>query len=590
MQKSSTLIKKAAFTAVMAALGCALAYVPRLFTADSAGRIDLAILPVLFVAQLCGPLWSAAGYVITDLVGCLFSGYAPFPPITLCKLAGGLVIGFGFHKKTFSLGRCLLWFGILALSVDVVLMTPALRLLQGRPWLYYLWVRPLTAALNFGVRLLFVLTVGRAAQPTLRRFAGILEREDAFMRYANSFQAVPRLGLDRIRQLLSFLGNPHEGGRFIHVAGTNGKGSVCMACAAALAHAGYRVGLYISPNLVRVNERISICGEPISEKDLQAYMRVVEQAAAQLQSHMGEMPSQFELWTACAFLYFKERGCAYVVLETGLGGEFDATNAIVANEIAVLTRIDLDHTALLGHSLAEIAHAKCGIFKEACATGTVISAPQDKEVKAVIEREAAQKGLGVRFVDRPAPSRFTDFYEIIDYDDIRELRLPFAGVHQIENICTAIEALQALGIPSPVIEAGLAKAKHPARMELLREAPPMLYDGAHNPNGMDALCASLARYAPGTKWTVIFAAMADKDITPSLARLAPFADRFLFTTVSENPRALSPQALAQKARECGVEGIPCGTLSEAIALCAEAPTVICGSLYLYADLDKSLLC
>ena len=584
MTKENVQIKKAAFTAVMAALGCALAYVPRLFTADSVIRLDLAILPILFVAQLCGPLWSMLGYVLTDLVGCLFSGYAPFFPITLCKLLAGLILGICFYKKRFTVKRCLVSFAILAAVVDIPLMAVALRLLQGRPWIYYLWMRPVTAVVNFPVRVVFALLVGRAAKVPLARVAKQFEKENAFMRYANSFQAVPRLGLERIGHLLSMLGDPQKDGHFIHIAGTNGKGSVSMACASVLCEAGYKTGLYISPNLLKVNERISVNGAQISDEDLEQFMQKVEEAAKKTEEQTGELPSQFELWTACAFLYFKEQGCDYVVLETGLGGEFDATNVIDGNEIAVLVRIDLDHTALLGNTKEEIARTKCGIFKENCRTKTVISAPQDEEVKAVISEEAQKKGLSVHFVEPPAPDAFASFYEVITYKDFINLPLPFAGVHQIENMCTAIEVLKALGIENAAIKDGFAYAKHPARMELLRDDPPLLYDGAHNPAGIEALCASLERYAKGQKWAIVFAAMADKDVAPSLRRLAPFADRFLFTTVSGNPRAFTPEALAKKAAECGVVGTPCESLRLALALCEDIPTLVCGSLYLYADL------
>lgn len=584
MTKQNVQIKKATFTAVMAALGCALAYVPRLFTADSGGRLDLAILPILFVAQLCGPVWSMLGYGLTDLVGCLFSGYAPFLPITVCKLIAGLLLGICFYKKKFEVKRCLVSFAVLAFVVDIPLMTVALKLLQGRPWIYYVWVRPLTAALNFAVRVVFALVVGNAAKAPLARVSKQFEKENAFMRYANSFQAVPRLGLERISHLLSLLGDPQKDGRFIHIAGTNGKGSVSMACASVLCEAGYKTGLYISPNLCKVNERISIDGAQISDEDLEKYMKRVEEAAEKTQQDIREIPSQFELWTACAFLYYKEQDCDYVVLETGLGGEFDATNVIDSNEIAVLVSIDYDHTALLGNTKEEIARTKCGIFKENCRTKTVISAPQDEAVKAVILEEAEKKGLSVSFATPPAPDMFASFYEVITYKDFINLPLPFAGVHQIENMCVALDVLKALGIENDAIKDGFAFAKHPARMELLREDPPLLYDGAHNPAGIEALCTSLERYAKGTKWAIIFAAMADKDIAPSLRRLAPFADRFIFTTVQGNSRAYTPEALAKKAAECGVVGTPCESLRLAITLCEDVPTLVCGSLYLYADL------
>ena len=169
MSNDRKYIKKAAFTAVMAALGCVLAYVPRLFSADGAARLDLAILPILLVAQMCGPLWSGAGYVLTDLVGCLFSGYAPFFPITVCKLVAGVLLGFGAYQRKFTDMRFFLSLVFVAAVVDFGMMSVALRWLQGRPWVYYMWVRPLTAVMNLAVRALFAPALAKAAAVPLAR-------------------------------------------------------------------------------------------------------------------------------------------------------------------------------------------------------------------------------------------------------------------------------------------------------------------------------------------------------------------------------------------------------------------------------------
>ena len=409
-----------------------------------------------------------------------------------------------------------------------------------------------------------------------------------FEKYAHSFQVFPRLGLERISVLLSHLGNPQNRCHAIHIAGTNGKGSVSFALASILKVQGEKVGLYTSPNLVSVRERIQICGQPISEADLAEMIREVEVASKATEAEIGETPTPFEIWTAAAFLYFARENCSVIVLETGLGGRFDATNVISENVLSVLTRIDFDHTAHLGNTLKEITHNKCGIFKANQTHKTVLSAPQFPEAKEEILRQAQALGLTAQFISPPPPLAHQSFYEVVEHPALGKIKLPFAGIHQIENMFLAIEVALLLGVKENAIRQGLAEAKHPARMEILREEPLLLYDGGHNPNGIAALVSSLDRYAKGEKWNVIFAAMADKDIAPSLGLLAPLADKFFCTTVENNPRAMAAETLCANARALGLCAVSVPSLREAIAKASPLPTLICGSLYLYADLPKEL--
>ena len=413
--------------------------------------------------------------------------------------------------------------------------------------------------------------------------------KNGFQAYANSFQTVSRLGLERISELLAELGNPESKVLCLHIAGTNGKGSVAAYLSAILTEAGYRTGLYTSPNLVSVTERIQISGERISQSDLSELLARVEAACDRMQARGSETPTQFEIWTAAAFLYFSEKKVDYVVLETGLGGEYDATNVISRNVLSILTKIDLDHTQYLGNTLAEIARTKSKIIKSDSVTHTVISAPQTEEVAEVIAEEAERCGCRVLFVNPPAPDAFEEIFECFTYEGL-PLLPSLGGTHQIENAAIAVSAALAMGIDDASIIAGVASAKHPARMELLSDEPLILYDGGHNPNGLAALSASLDRYYPGRRFTVIFAAMKDKDIAPSLRLLSEKAERFLFTTVQNNPRAMTANELTAAAAALGVSGSPCVTLSDAIdeATLHAAPILICGSLYLYADLPEDL--
>ncbi len=411
-----------------------------------------------------------------------------------------------------------------------------------------------------------------------------------FHSFANSFQAQPRLSLERIRAMLSRLGNPERRLKCIHIAGTNGKGSVAMFLDHILREAKYRVGRYTSPNLVRVNERIVVDGVHIPDERLAALFDRLQPITKEVETQCGESVSQFEIWTAAAFCYFAEEACDYVVLEVGMGGEFDATNAIETCAVSVITRIELDHTAYLGSTPAEIARTKCGIIKDNCLTRTVVSAPQLPEVAAVIEEEAKKHGNAVIFVDPPAPKRHYHMHESIFFPGYGDIRVGLCGIHQIENAYIALTVAKLLDVDIFSAQCGVTYARHPARMEVLRESPLMIYDGGHNPNGVAALMASLDRYLGEQKRTCIYACMEDKDFLPCLRMLAERPTRFVFTTVQNNPRAMSADALAARAKEAGIDGVSVPTLAEAIerATLIGDPTIICGSLYLYADLPAHL--
>ena len=413
-----------------------------------------------------------------------------------------------------------------------------------------------------------------------------MKNENQFVNYANGFQAVPRLGLERITYLMQLLGNPQDSLRCIHVAGTNGKGSVCAFTESILLAAGYKVGKYISPNLVRVNERITVCREEISDEDLNDLLAQIEKIVPEAEKVLGDKISQFEIWTAAAFCYFAKQDLDYVVLETGLGGEFDATNVISRNVMSVFTQIDIDHVEYLGDTIEKIATTKSKTVKADCESGVTVVSAQDETAIRVIGEEAARQGTRLIVPQDAVSEGKTEIYEVISYGEMKNLRLGLGGLYQIQNACTAIECVKALGVSEEVIRKGLGEAKNPARFEMIDTAPVTLYDGGHNPNGVRSLKASLDRYYPHTERTVVFACMADKDFMPSLAMLNDGYSRFVFTTVQDNPRAMSAEALCKKAAEGGIVGEWAPTLREALTLARSKGklTLACGSLYLYKDL------
>lgn len=412
---------------------------------------------------------------------------------------------------------------------------------------------------------------------------------EAFDRYARARQEKPRLGLCRMEALLAELGHPERSLACLHIAGTNGKGSVAVFLDSILREAGHHVGRYTTPELCDARERITENGQEIGEEELASLLSEMEAPTARVAEKLGDMPSPFEIFTAAAFLHFARQGCEYIVLEAGMGGALDATNVIEAPLVSVLTRISMDHTAYLGKTLGEIARQKAGIIKPACRTGSVFSAPQCAEVAAILEEEAEKAGNTLTFVAPPPPKRHYGMNEVFFFPGYGDIRCGLAGVHQIENAYLALSVAHRLGIDIFAAQCGVTFARHPARMEILRQDPLLLFDGAHNPGGIDALCTSLTRYGVGAPCVCIYATMADKDHRACLARLAEMHGmQFIFTEVADNPRALPAAELAREAREMGVTGEAVPTLGKALRVAAGRglPTVICGSLYLYADLPK----
>ena len=415
------------------------------------------------------------------------------------------------------------------------------------------------------------------------------ENKENFINYANSLQTVPRLGLERIERLLFYMGNPHKNMDYIHVAGTNGKGSVCAYIYAAYLNKRINVGRYISPNLVKVNERISVNGVDISDEELNTLIMEVEAASKKVYAELSQEVSQFEIWTAVAFLYFKKKKCEVVILETGLGGRFDATNVIEENLLSIITKIDVDHVEYLGDTKEKIAFEKCGIIKSPKnGTGTVVTTCSNQDVLSVIKEQAHQKNNEVIVTGEFNPKGFEKIYECFDYKDIKDIKLSLGGWHQIENACIAIEALNALGFSSEEIKSALSSAKNPARLELVCENPDILFDGSHNPDGIMALKKSLDRYFHDEKKLYIMASMSDKDILPSLNVLNDNKSEFIFTTVQNNPRARTPKNMAEEAEKLGIKSITFPTLEDALLFAKEKKmlTVICGSLYLYKDFSE----
>ena len=401
-----------------------------------------------------------------------------------------------------------------------------------------------------------------------------------------------RPGLERMRELLRRLGNPQDELKYIHVAGTNGKGSVCAVLSGVLVAAGYKTGLFISPYITDFRERIQINNKMISKKALAEAVEETFPILEQLRSE-GTIITEFEYVNALQFYIHAREKCDVVVLETGMGGLLDCTNVIKPPLCSVITAIGLDHTAVLGDTIEKIAEQKCGIIKNGSAA---VTSPQEEGAMAVIEKTAAEKNVPlIRGGDLPVEdvrltlegSRFRLYG--------REYRLKLAGFHQIENASAALSALfylrnkRLLDFTDDAVEEGLEKAVNPARLELLGTAPAVLLDGAHNPNGIAALERAIEAFLSDKKITCVMGMLADKDVDSSISLLRGLFER-VYTVPVNNPRALDERSLAEKFRKvyCDVTAFenPQEAFDRAYETAKEenGAVLICGSLYLAGEI------
>lgn len=402
--------------------------------------------------------------------------------------------------------------------------------------------------------------------------------------HATSWQG-SRLGLERMEELMALLGHPEQHLRFVHVAGTNGKGSIAAMLSSILTQAGYTTGLYTSPHLMRVNERMKINGIDISNEELLALAESVRPAVEEI----SDPPTEFERITAMALLYFQRRACQVVVLEVGLGGRLDATNVIPAPDAAVISNIALEHTAVLGNTLEQIAREKAGIIKPGA---SVVLCHQTPSVEAVVRTVCQRQGASLS-ITAPTQGQIisrTLEGQTLAYRNRDNLFLHLPGVYQEANAFVALDTVDVLirekgyHISDEAVHRGLSHVRWPGRLEVLQRDPLVLVDGAHNPDGVGALTSCLREYFPKKKLTFVMGVMADKNYEEMLFMVAPLAKRFI-TVTPESERALSSAQLAgQIQQQFRIPAHDGGNISSGLALAltlCSPKDVICvfGSLY-----------
>ena len=399
-------------------------------------------------------------------------------------------------------------------------------------------------------------------------------------------------GLERIGALLARMGDPQKQMRFIHVTGTNGKGSTCAMMASILRAAGYRTGLYTSPFLIRFNERMQVDGRQITDDELCEITAYVRPLADALDPH----PTEFEMVTAIAFAYFARHNCDIVVCEVGMGGEFDATNVIPAPEAAVFCNIGLDHTQYLGDTIEKIAATKAGIIKPGC---EAVLYRQTASVEEIIRQRCERLGVPLHLADfdgiRPEKAGLEG--QVFDWEELAGLHLPLLGRHQLCNAAVALTAMRVLqkrgwSITEKHIRRGLAATDWPGRFQIIGHDPLFIIDGGHNPQCIQALVKNIQDYLPGRPLTILTGVLADKDYNCMYRNVEPYAKEFI-TITPGNPRALNAHDLAAYLSQFGKPVTACDQVADGVRLAVEHAgkdgVVLCyGSLYMIGEIEAGL--
>lgn len=561
-------------------------------------RFSIESVPIFLAGVLFGPLAGGLVGFSADFVGCLFSPYGFNPLFSLPPILYGVFGGLSLSilRKKVNLPRLLL-----ALLPPVVLGS-ILYQSWALAFVYYpstFWqafaLKLLERSIQFAItlvldalviRLLFHFKVferiGLWPQEK-KKDENIMNVEQAIA-YIHSVcwkGSIP--GLERTRILLEKMGNPQNKLKYIHIAGTNGKGSTASMLASILQKAGYRTGLYTSPYIYRFNERMQVNGQQISDDTLAEITAWVKPFA----DSMEESPTEFELVSCIAFEYFLRQGCDIVVLEVGMGGALDSTNIIQVPEVAVITNIGLDHTDYLGSTVEEIARTKAGIFKPG---GDAVIYRNTPSVEKVLEKVCAQQGGHLRKADFEHLHLVSHDLtgQVFDCGRRKNIVLPLLGYHQLHNAAVVLAVADTLmekgwKISEENIRDGIREVSWPGRFDIMGHDPLFIIDGGHNPQCIEALVENIRDYLAGKKVVVLTGVLADKDYADMYRPVMPLVSEFVCIT-PPNPRKLDSTLLAQYLKEVGAQATACASIRQGVQTAIEKAgddgVVLCfGSLY-----------
>lgn len=577
-------------------------------------RISYENLPIAMAGIIFGPF---AGFVVgicADICGCLAVAYTINPIITLGAGAIGLVCGTIslFAKNRFSPVWLIVSDVAGHIVGSIIIKTIGIAIYYGAEngfWaLMFTRVATYIPVVIFEIIIfVFLLTNKHINRELIKLTQRKIKRtRKNKMTYTEALEYIhsvswkgSRPGLERITELCKKLGDPQKNMKFVHVTGTNGKGSTCAMTEIILRKSGYKTGLFTSPYVRFFNERMAVNGKSISDDQLAEITAFVKPYA----DSMEDKPTEFELITAIAFEYFRREKCDVVVLEVGMGGRLDSTNIIENPLVSVITGISLDHTAFLGDTEEKIAAEKAGIIKKGCPVvygGRDFGVTDTKETGektafSVIKEKADELGCAFSFCDYGALNLKKCDLDgaVFDYKDRKDVKISLLGLYQPQNAVKALEVIDALRssgliIPEEAVREGLAEVKWSARFEKLSEKPLVLYDGSHNPEGIAEAQRTLKYYFGDRKVNILTGVMADKDYSEMAEKLAPLANK-IFTVTPDNPRSLKAEELAKVYEGFGVTSKPFDTVENGYRAAFEdsknsgIPLVCLGSLYMYAE-------
>ena len=566
-------------------------------------RFSFENMPILFTSIAFGPLVGAACGVCSDFVGCMVMTYEVNPYVMIGAGAIGLVGGIiaRLSSKLPELPRIVVTVVPAHFVGSVIIKTYGLAKFYAMTYqVLFLW-RLLNYVIiaTIEILILWYLLKNKAIK---KQLASILEsrrtekKENTAMNYSEAVEYIHKInwtfcnpGLERITELCEMLGNPQNNLKFIHVAGTNGKGSFSSMLSSVLKEAGYKVGLFTSPYVKTFNERMAINSEMISNDELAEITSYVRPFA----DKMKDKPTEFELISAIAFEYFHRNKCDYVVLECGLGGRLDSTNIVTTTELSVITGIAFDHVSILGDTIEKIAYEKAGIIK---AGVPCLWCGMNESAESIIKSKAEELSAPFYSVDHSL-TRIEVFNldgTVFSYKDHSEIEISLLGEYQpfnATNVLEAIDILRQIGISidEKAVRNGLKNAKWPARFEILSKSPLIIADGGHNTEGVDSAVNSIRKYFGDQKINVVTGVMADKDYDYIADKIATVADR-VFCLTPNNPRALAAKEYADVYNKKGVNANAYETVEDAVKFAIDdskdtgKPLLCVGSLYMYSDI------